>query len=68
MTVGMFLESVTGKAAALRGNKMDGSAFVGEKLEDVKGVLEAADFKYSGKRQCMMEEAARHFQLTFSLE
>ena len=49
MTVGMFLESVTGKAAALRGNKMDGSAFVGEKLEDVKGVLEAAGFKYSGK-------------------
>ena len=49
MTVGMFLESVTGKAAALRGSKMDGSAFVGEKLEDVKGVLEAAGFKYSGK-------------------
>jgi DNA-directed RNA polymerase subunit B len=49
MTVGMFLESVTGKAAALRGSKMDGSAFVGEKLEDVKGVLETAGFKYSGK-------------------
>jgi DNA-directed RNA polymerase subunit B len=49
MTVGMFLESVTGKAAALRGTKMDGSAFVGEKLEDVKGVLESAGFKYSGK-------------------
>ncbi len=49
MTVGMFLESVAGKAAALRGTKMDGSAFVGEKLEDVKGVLESAGFKYSGK-------------------
>lgn len=49
MTVGMFLESITGKAAALRGSKMDGSAFVGEKLEDVKGVLESAGFKYSGK-------------------
>ncbi|MDE1842751.1 MAG: DNA-directed RNA polymerase subunit B [Thaumarchaeota archaeon] len=49
MTVGMFLESVTGKAAALRGSKMDGSAFVGEKLEDVKGVLEQNGFKYSGK-------------------
>lgn len=49
MTVGMFLESVTGKAAALRGTKMDGSAFVGEKLDDVKGVLESAGFKYSGK-------------------
>jgi DNA-directed RNA polymerase subunit B len=51
MTVGMFLESVTGKAAALRGTKMDGSAFVGEKLEDVKGVLESAGFKYSGKER-----------------
>jgi DNA-directed RNA polymerase subunit B len=49
MTVGMFLESVTGKAAALRGTKMDGSAFVGEKLDDIKGVLETAGFKYSGK-------------------
>src|SRR5213594_919415 len=49
MTVGMFLESVTGKAAALRGSKMDGSAFVGEKLEDIKEVLETAGFKYSGK-------------------
>ena len=49
MTVGMFLESITGKAAALRGSKIDGSAFVGEKLEDVKGVLESAGFKYSGK-------------------
>ncbi len=49
MTVGMFLESVTGKAAALRGTKIDGSAFVREKLEDIKGVLESAGFKYSGK-------------------
>ena len=49
MTVGMFLESVTGKAAAFRGTKMDGSAFVGEKLESVKGILESAGFKYSGK-------------------
>ena len=49
MTVGMFLESVAGKAAALRGTKVDGSAFVGEKLEDLKGVLESAGFKYSGK-------------------
>ncbi len=49
MTVGMFLESITGKAAALRGTKFDGSAFVGEKMEQVKIVLDAAGFKYSGK-------------------
>jgi len=36
MTVGMMMESITGKAAAIRGKKVDASAFVGEKMEDVK--------------------------------
>ena len=49
MTVGMMMESITGKAAAIRGKKVDASAFVGEKMEDVKGVMEDAGFKYSGK-------------------
>ena len=49
MTVGMMMESITGKAAAMRGRKVDGSAFVGEKVDEVKGVLEDAGFKYSGK-------------------
>jgi len=49
MTVGMMMESITGKAAAMRGRKVDASAFVGEKVDDVKGVLEDAGFKYSGK-------------------
>lgn len=61
MTVGMFLESVTGKAAALRGSKMDGSAFVGEKLDDIKGVLEAAGFKYSGKETMYDGRTGRAF-------
>jgi len=49
MTVGMMMESITGKAAAIRGRKVDASAFVGEKMDEVKGVLEDAGFKYSGK-------------------
>ncbi|MCH7968778.1 MAG: DNA-directed RNA polymerase subunit B [Thaumarchaeota archaeon] len=49
MTVGMFLESITGKAAALRGRKFDGSAFVGEKMDAVKNIMEHAGYKYSGK-------------------
>jgi len=49
MTVGMMLESITGKAAAMRGRKVDASAFVGEKMDDVKDVMEDAGFKYSGK-------------------
>jgi len=49
MTVGMMMESITGKAAALRGAKFDGSAFVGEKIDQVRGVMKDAGFKYSGK-------------------
>jgi len=49
MTVGMMMESITGKAAAMRGKKVDASAFVGEKMDEVKGVMADAGFKYSGK-------------------
>ncbi len=49
MTVGMMMESITGKAAAIRGRKVDASAFVGEKVDEVKGVMKDAGFKYSGK-------------------
>ena len=49
MTVGMMMESICGKAAALRGSRFDGSAFVGEKMDEVKQVMDAYNFKYSGK-------------------
>jgi DNA-directed RNA polymerase subunit B len=49
MTVGQFMESLGGKAASLRCRTVDGSAFLGEKLDDLKSVLEEYDFKYSGK-------------------
>ena len=49
MTVGMMMESICGKAAALRGRRFDGSAFVGEKMEEVKEVMDAHNFEYSGK-------------------
>ncbi len=49
MTVGMFMESICGKAAALRGSKFDGSAFVGEKMDEVREAMDAAGFQYSGK-------------------
>ena len=51
MTVGMMMESVTGKAAAVRGKQFDGSAFVGEKMDVVKEILDKAGFKYSGKEK-----------------
>jgi DNA-directed RNA polymerase subunit B len=49
MTVGQFMESVTGKAGALRGHLVDGTAFVGEKSDDVRSMLEKYGFRYSGK-------------------
>src|SRR5574341_24573 len=49
MTVGMFMESLGGKAASLRGKIVDGSAFLGEKLDDIKGAMEQYGFKYTGK-------------------
>ena len=51
MTVGMLMESVTGKAAAVRGKQFDGSAFVGEKMDVVKSILDKSGFKYSGKEK-----------------
>jgi DNA-directed RNA polymerase subunit B len=51
MTVGQFMESLGGKAAALRGKVVDGSAFLGEKLNDIKGFMEKYGFKYSGKEE-----------------
>ena len=49
MTVGQFLESLGGKAAALRGRIVDGSAFLGEKLDQLKDVLQDYGFKFTGK-------------------
>ncbi|RNJ76049.1 MAG: DNA-directed RNA polymerase subunit B [Nitrosopumilus sp. B06] len=49
MTVGMMMESICGKAAAMRGKRFDGSAFVGEKMDEVKEAMGVNGFKYSGK-------------------
>lgn len=49
MTVGMFMESICGKAAALRGSKFDGSAFVGEKMDEIREAMSDSGFQYSGK-------------------
>lgn len=49
MTVGQFMESLTGKAAALAGRFVDGTAFIGEKADTVKPILERYGFRYSGK-------------------
>ncbi len=49
MTVGMMMESISGKAAAIRGSSVDASAFVGEKMDEIRSVMDESGFKYSGK-------------------
>ena len=63
MTVGMMMESVTGKAAALRGKQFDGSAFVGEKMDVAKEILDKAGFKYSGKEKMYDGRTGKSFEV-----
>lgn len=49
MTVGQFLESIAGKAASLRGKPVDGTAFLGESLDDIRAVLKKYGFQLSGR-------------------
>jgi len=63
MTVGMLMESITGKAAALRGKKFDGSAFVGEKIDTVHEILEKSGFKYSGKEKMYDGRTGKAFEV-----
>ena len=63
MTVGMMMESVCGKAAALRGKQFDGSAFVGEKMDIVKDILDREGFKYSGKEKMYDGRTGKSFEV-----
>ncbi|MGQ9719092.1 MAG: DNA-directed RNA polymerase subunit B [Nitrososphaerales archaeon] len=49
MTVGQFIESIAGKAAALRGFPADGTAFSGEKVDDLGKLLDEAGFHPLGR-------------------
>ncbi|HEY6405797.1 MAG TPA: DNA-directed RNA polymerase subunit B [Nitrososphaeraceae archaeon] len=61
MTVGQFMESLGGKAASLRGTIVDGSAFLGEKFDNMKNVLEKHGFKYTGKESMYDGRTGRKF-------
>lgn len=49
MTVGQFIESIAGKAAALKGRFVDGTAFTGEKVDDLEKVLQEYGFQPTGR-------------------
>lgn len=61
MTVGQFMESLGGKAASLRGRIVDGSAFLGEKGDDIKNAMEQYGFKYTGKEAMYDGRTGRKF-------
>jgi DNA-directed RNA polymerase subunit B len=61
MTVGQFMESLGGKAASLRGTIVDGSAFLGEKFDSIKNVLEKHGFKHTGKEAMYDGRTGRKF-------
>jgi DNA-directed RNA polymerase subunit B len=49
MTVGYLLELLSGKAAALRGNVVDGTPFSGESKKDIETQLQDLGFRFDGK-------------------
>ncbi len=49
MTIGQFLESMAGKVAATRGNRVDGTPFVNETPEELKRALIDLGFSYTGR-------------------
>jgi DNA-directed RNA polymerase subunit B len=49
MTIGQFLESMAGKVAAARGNRVDGTPFVNEEPEVLKRQLIDLGFSHTGR-------------------
>src|SRR5208337_5166918 len=61
MTVGQFIESIAGKAGALRGSLVDGSAFAGEDIEDLEKVLKERGFEATGREVMYDGKTAKKF-------
>ncbi len=51
MTVSQLIEIIGGKAAALRGEKVDGTVFHNEKEDNLRETLKEKGFRYDGKEE-----------------
>ncbi|NPA47651.1 MAG: DNA-directed RNA polymerase subunit B [Thermococci archaeon] len=49
MTVGQLIEAIGGKVAAMKGRRVDGTAFIGEPEERLRKELEELGFKHTGR-------------------
>ncbi|MFC1755020.1 DNA-directed RNA polymerase subunit B [Thermoproteota archaeon] len=63
MTVGQFIESLGGKAAAMRGKAVDGTAFGGEDPESLKMELTKHGFKPTGREIMFDGITGRQYQV-----
>ncbi|MDG7000316.1 MAG: DNA-directed RNA polymerase subunit B, partial [Nitrososphaerota archaeon] len=61
MTAGQFIESLAGKAAALRGKAVDGTAFSGETAEDLESTLKENGFAPTGREVMYDGRTGRKF-------
>ena len=61
MTIGQFIESIAGKAAALRGTPVDGSAFTGEDYEQLGSVLQQHGFRSNGREAMYDGKTGRRY-------
>jgi DNA-directed RNA polymerase subunit B len=62
MTVGQFLESIAGKAGALKGKIVDGTPFSNESMDDLSGTLREIGFHYGGKEIMYDGQSGRMFE------
>jgi DNA-directed RNA polymerase subunit B len=62
MTVGQFLESVAGKAAALQGEMVDGTPFINEPLESLSEILRKLGLEPGGRELMYDGQSGRMFE------
>jgi len=62
MTVGQFLESVAGKAAALQGEMIDGTPFINEPLESISEILRKLGLEPGGRELMYDGQSGRMFE------